>query len=490
MTGNKSSLVNFKNIEGPKVVFGGKDRYGQTKGIGIVERNGLKIEDVSYVEGLKFNLFSTSQFCDKGYLVEFFKDKCLVKNETTGEIVLQGTRKRNMYVVDWSTTKESICLVANNTNATSWEWHKKLNHLNFKTINKLAANDLVKGLPKIVYKKDQICDACQRGKQIKSSFKSKSQESSSRPLSLLHMDLFGPVDPVSMSGKKYTLVIVDDFSRYTWTIFLNKKNEVERKLPELLKQLQIEKELKIAKIRTDRGTEFVNGVIQDYCSMQGILHQLSAARTPQQNGVAERRIRTLKEAARVMITAADLPKRFWAEAINTACYTQNRSLINKLHNKTPYELWKGRKPNLSYFHSFGCKCFVHVNGKTHLKTFDERADEAIFLGYSSTSRAFRVLNKSTMVVEESIHVVFDESTKIEEADVSKNVQNNFSDTNDASENEILQGINELELNNSKSGGTHVTSAQNEAGINLHEDEANPNQEDEINPIQGIGVNLN
>ncbi|XP_031127497.1 uncharacterized protein LOC116029586 [Ipomoea triloba] len=99
MTGNKSSLVNFKSIEGPKVVFGGNDRYGSTKGIGTIVRNGLKTEDVSYVESLKFNLLSTSQFCDKGYVVEFFKDKCQVKNESTGEVVLEGTRKRNMYVV-------------------------------------------------------------------------------------------------------------------------------------------------------------------------------------------------------------------------------------------------------------------------------------------------------------------------------------------------------------------------------------------------------
>ncbi|XP_031131738.1 uncharacterized protein LOC116033121 [Ipomoea triloba] len=203
MTGNKASLVEFRNIEGPKVIFGGND-HGITKGIGTVIKNGLRIENVSYVEGLKFNPLSTSQFCDKGYLVEFIKDKCRVKEESTKKTVLTGRRKKNMY---------------------------------------------------------------------------------------------------------------------TWTIFINKKNEVEQRLPELLQQLQNEKDAKISKIRTDRGTEFVNGVIQAYCSSQGILHQLSAARTPQQNGVAERRNRTLKEAARVMISAAELPKRFWAEAINTACYT-------------------------------------------------------------------------------------------------------------------------------------------------------------------------
>ena len=257
--------------------------------MGTIVKNGLRIEEVSCVEGLNFNLLSTSQFCDKGYLVEFFKDKCNIKKEISKEVLLAGVRKGNCYIVDWSTTKESVCLIANDSSKTSWEWHRKLNHLNFKTINQLARKHLVEGLPNIVFKKNQICDACQKGKQIKSSFKSKSHESTSRPLSLLHMDLFGPVYPVSLSGKKYTLVVVDDFSRYTWTLFIKKKNEVEQKLPELLKQLQNERELKIAKIRTDRGTEFVNGVIEAYCNSQGIQHQLSAARTPQQNGVAERR---------------------------------------------------------------------------------------------------------------------------------------------------------------------------------------------------------
>ncbi|XP_031121052.1 uncharacterized protein LOC116024300 [Ipomoea triloba] len=374
MTREKSNLVQLKEVKGPKVIFGGNGNHGITKGVGTIIKNGLKIEDVSYVEGLKFNLLSTSQFCDKGYLVEFY----------------------------WNTAKSSVCLVANNSNVTSWEWHRKLNHLNFKTINQLARKNLVEGLPDIVYKKDQVCDACQKGKQIKSSFKSKTHESTSRPLSLLHMDLFGPVDPVSVSG---------------------------------------------------------------------ISHQLSAARTPQQNGVAERRNRTLKEAARVMISAARLPKRYWAEAINTACYTQNRSMIHKQYSKTPYELCKGRKPDISYFHSFGCKCFIHVNDKMHLRTFDECADEGIFLGYSTTSKAFRILNKRTMVVEESIHVVFDEK------DIAKNVtqvmndgnesQIDFCDTNELCGDDILQGLYELEIN-SLENPIHHTLERNEVGGEIND----------------------
>ena len=408
MTGNLTLLENIQPIEGPLVTFGDNEKKGRTKAVGEIHKNGLVIKGVSYVEGLKFNLLSTSQFCDKGYKVIFTKSKCQIIQEESLEVVLEAARKGNMYIVDWRSAKPSLCMLARSKEDLCWDWHSKLSHLNFKTINKLTKRNLVEGLPNVTFRKDKICEACQRCKQIKSSFKSKAETSSTRPLSLLHMDLFGPVDPPSIRGRKYTLVVVDDYTRFTWTVFLTKKSETKVALPNLLKQMQVEKDVSILKIRSDQGGEFVNQVIESYCNDNGIHHQLSAARTPQQNGVAERRNRTLKEAARTMISQANISQGFWAEAVNTACYTQNRSLIVKGAGKTPYELWNGRKPNVSYFHTFGCKCYVHNNGKTQLRAFDEKADEGVFLGYSSTSKAFRVFNKRRLVVEESIHVSFDD----------------------------------------------------------------------------------
>ncbi|CAH9088992.1 unnamed protein product [Cuscuta europaea] len=407
MMGSRRLLSNYTAREGPKVTFGNVEKQGETKGAGDLSINGLTIQNISYVKGLKFNLISTSQLCDNGYNVTFSKDICLIRDVKNDKIVLSGRRRKDMYVVDWSSAKKGICLVTKADSNLSWEWHNKLSHLNFKTINKPSRKGLVKGLPEINFKKDHLCDAFQKGKQTKVSFKSKEVESSTRPLNLLHLDLFGPVEPTSLSGRTYTLIVVDDYSRYTWTIFLKKKNETEKKLPELMKLIQNEKSLSIQKIRSDRGTEFLNSIIIQYCEENGIHHQTSAARTPQQNGVAERRNRTLKEDGRTILESVGLPKRFWAEAINTVCYTQNRSLIHKTHKKTSYELWKERKPNVSHFHVFGSKCFILNNGKDYLKPFDPKSDEGIFLGYSTTSKAFQILNKRTLVVEESIHVVFE-----------------------------------------------------------------------------------
>lgn len=286
MTGSKKCLANFKEVKGPRVTFGGQEQSGTTKGVGEIYKNDLIIQDVSYVEGLNFNLLSTSQLCDKGYKVEFLRNDCIIKEDFSQQVVLKGSRSKNMYVVDWSTAKLNVCLIAKGQSDKCWDWHRRLSHLNFKAMNKLARKNLVEGLPNLVYVKDKVCDSCQKGKQIKSSFKSKIAESSSRPLSLLHLDLFGPVDPVSVRGKKYTLVVVDDYSRFTWTLFMSKKNETEICLINLLKLIQNQQGQSVVKIRSDRGTEFVNQVVNKYCEENGILHQLSAARTPQQNGVA------------------------------------------------------------------------------------------------------------------------------------------------------------------------------------------------------------
>ena len=176
----------------------------------------------------------------------------------------------------------------------------------------------------------------------------------------------------------------------------------------------------ILTIHSDHGGEFENIRFGSFYEEKGITHNFSAPQTPQQNGVAERKNRTLVEAARAMLAEYSLPKYFWAEAVNTACYVLNRVNVRSKLNKTPYEIIKGRTPNLSHLHVFGCKVFILNNGKSPLGKFDPKSDEGVFLGYSSVGKSFRVFNKRTLVVEESTHVVFDESdpkqTKIEEDD--------------------------------------------------------------------------
>ncbi|GKF51824.1 retrovirus-related pol polyprotein from transposon TNT 1-94, partial [Tanacetum coccineum] len=164
---------------------------------------------------------------------------------------------------------------------------------------------------------------------------------------------------------------------------------------------------KVHKIRTDNGTEFKNAILKAHYEKLGIMQQFLTAQTPQQNGVVERRNRTLVEAARTMLIFSRLLEFLWAEAISTACFTQNRSIIHTRYNKTPYELLHGRKPNVEYFHVFGSLCYP-INDREDLGKMKPKADIRIFIRYSETSRGFRIYNCRNKKIMESIHVKFDE----------------------------------------------------------------------------------
>ncbi|GKF40338.1 retrovirus-related pol polyprotein from transposon TNT 1-94, partial [Tanacetum coccineum] len=241
----------------------------------------------------------------------------------------------------------------------------------------------------------------------RSTFKTKTVPSSKGRLHLLHMDLCGPMRVESINGKKYILVIVDDYSRYTWTHFLRSKDETPEVLIDFLKMIQRGLQAQVITVRTDRGTKFLNKTLHAYFKEEGIEHQTSIARTLEQNGVVERRNRTLVEAARTMLSASKLPLFFWAEAIATACYTQHRSLIISRHEKTPYHIINDRKPTLKHLHIFGCTCYLVRDGE-NLDKMKEKGDPCIFMGYSTTSKGYRVYNKRTKLIVESIHINFDE----------------------------------------------------------------------------------
>ncbi|KAJ9536179.1 hypothetical protein OSB04_un000639 [Centaurea solstitialis] len=282
---------------------------------------------------------------------------------------------------------------------------------NFSDISKLANGGLVKGLPKLTFDRDSLCPACQMGKMKRSSHKSKTESSCQSPLEMLHMDLCGPMRIQSISGKKYILVMVDEYSRYTWLEFLRMKSEAPELIIKFIKRIQVLLQLPVRKIRSDNGTEFKNATLDAYLTSVGISHNFSGAYTPQQNGVVERRNRTLVEAARTMLAYSGLPLTFWAEAVSTACFTQNRTIITKRFKKTPYHIINRRVPNVKFFHVFGCRCYI-LNNRDNLGKFDKKADEGYFLGYSLTSKTFRVYNKRTKMVMETVYVTFDETVSI------------------------------------------------------------------------------
>ncbi|GKA30971.1 retrovirus-related pol polyprotein from transposon TNT 1-94 [Tanacetum coccineum] len=336
MTGDRSLLRNFIEKFIGTVRFG-NDNFAAITGYGDYIHGNITICHVYYVEGLGHNLFSVGQFCDGDLEVAFRSNTCYVRN-LEGDDLLTGGRESNLYTISISDMAASspVCLMSKATSTKSWGKSKKASH------------------PPILVPSDHS------------------------KLELLHMDLCSPIRVASINRKKYILVIVDDFSRYTWVYFLRSKDETLEIIKKFISQAQLNYKAKVCKIRTDNA-----------------------------NGVAERRNRTLIEAACTMLIISKLPEFLWAEAVATACFTQNRSIIHTRYNKTPYELLRGQKPNIAYFYVFGSLCYP-TNDRDDLGKMKPKADIKVFIGYSETSIGFQIYNRQNKMIMETIHVKFDE----------------------------------------------------------------------------------
>ncbi|GJS11709.1 retrovirus-related pol polyprotein from transposon TNT 1-94 [Tanacetum coccineum] len=213
---------------------------------------------------------------------------------------------------------------------------------------------------------------------------------------------------MSINHEKYTLVIVDEYSRYKWVYFFRKKSQAPEMIMSFIRMVENQNDVKVKQIRTDNGSEFRNHELKSFYNERRISQNFSSPYTPEQNGIVERKNRTLIEAARTILNGLVLSKHFWTEAVIIAFYTQNRSIIVKRHDKTPHEIFRERIPNINYFHVFECHVFIH-NHKDYLGKFNAKADDGYFLGYSFVSKALRVFNIRRQQVKETYHVTFDES---------------------------------------------------------------------------------
>ncbi|GJU50812.1 putative ribonuclease H-like domain-containing protein [Tanacetum coccineum] len=283
MTGNMSYLTDYKEIDGGYVAFGGNPKGGKIIGKGTIKTGNL--ENVYFVRELKFNLFSVSKMCDKKNSVLFNDTDCIVLSPNfklidESHVLLRVPRKNNMYSVDLKNIVPKgglTCLFAKATSDESKLWHRRLGHLNFKTMNKLVKENLVRGLPFKLFENDQTCVACQKGKYHRASCKSKTKNSISLPLHLLHMNLFGPTFVKSLKKKMYCLVVTDDYSRFTWVFFLATKDETSGILKSFITGIENLVDHKVKVIRCDNGTEFKNKEMNQFCEMKGILSVCTAS---------------------------------------------------------------------------------------------------------------------------------------------------------------------------------------------------------------------
>ncbi|GJW42533.1 retrovirus-related pol polyprotein from transposon TNT 1-94 [Tanacetum coccineum] len=318
MTGNLQLLRNFVEKFMGTVRFG-NDHFAAITRYGDNVQGNLTICHVYYVEGLRHNLFSVRQFCDGDLEVAFRSNTCYVRN-LEGDDLLTDSRDSNIYTISISEMAASslVCLMSRATSIKSWLWHRKLSHLNLGTINQLTLKDLVDGLPKFKYNKDHLRSACEQGKSKKASLPPKLVPSIESKLELLHMNLCGPMRVASINGKKYILLIVDDYSRYTWVYFLRTKDETPDMIIDFVNQVQRNLKAQILTIQTDNETKFKNKKLLAFYAKLGIIHRTSIAQMPQKNGVVECQNRTLVEAARTMLIFSKAPEFLWAEEL---CYS-------------------------------------------------------------------------------------------------------------------------------------------------------------------------
>nr|GEV73545.1 hypothetical protein [Tanacetum cinerariifolium] len=347
-------------------------------------------------------------------------------------------------------------------------WHRRLGHVIFKNINKLVKDNLVTSLPTKRFENDQTCVACLKGKQHKASCKSKVHNFISQPLFMLHMDSFGPTFVSSLMHKKYGLVVTDDYRRNTWVFFLVSKDETTCILKKLIIEIENLVDKKIKVIICDNRTKFKNSVMNDFCAMQGIRREFSVARTLQQNGVAEKKNKTLNETARTMLADSKFPTTFWVEAVNIVCYVQNKVLVVKPQNKILYELFRGRTPALSFIRPFGCHVTI-LNTLDHLGKFDGKSDDGFFVGYSLNSNRPKWLFDIDVLTKSMNYVPVVAGTNSNDFNASNDKPQLSSDAEKKNDDGVSKesGINDPDVNTTGSNINTISTNVNTDSLNIN-----------------------
>lgn len=409
MTGNRSYFSSLdKSITG-RVRFGDDSRINiEGKGsILLATKDGDKrlLHDVYYLPNLKSNIISLGQATEAGCDVRMREDY-LTLHDKKGNLIAKAKRSPNrLYKVVIDMVKEECFHIMDQGN--SMMWHARLGHIGRDSMKSMLSKDLVIGMTKFQVQKD-MCPSCLLGKQARRAFPQATSFRANKVLDLIHGYLCGPITPPTAAKNRYIFVLIDDHSRYIWSILLREKGEAFEKFKRFKVMVEQETGVAIKMLRTDRGGEFTSQEFQDFCEKHGIQRQLTAPYSPQQNGVVERRNRTLMEMTRSILKHRDVPNYLWGEAVRHATYIINHVATRVLESMTPYEAFKGKRPNIEHLRVFGCVAYAKTEAP-HLRKLDDRSRKLVHLGTEPGSKAYRLLNPQTQKIIVSRDVAFDES---------------------------------------------------------------------------------
>jgi hypothetical protein len=329
-----------------------------------------------------------------------------VTEKCTARVIMRVQRTDSRLYKIHLTTVEPVCLMAN-TSDSSWLWHGRLGHINFQSIRMLVEKEMARGVPLIDHP-DQVCHSCLAAKQTRMPYPQHSKWRADEPLDLVHVDLCGPITPETVGGNKYFMLLVDDCTRWMSVYILKSKDQTCSTFVKFKAEAENSLGYRIKVVRSDRGGEFLSGALKDVCESAGIKRQFTAPYSPQQNGVVERRNRTVMEMARSLLKCMNVPGCFWGEAVNHSVYLLNRLPTKPMGYRTPFEGWHGKRPQLGHLKVFGCRANVRP-AKPHLKKLEDRSVAMVYFGVEQGSKAHRLFDPQSRRIVVSRDVVFEES---------------------------------------------------------------------------------
>lgn len=398
MTNDRAFFVEFKHGVVVDVTLADGTKTKSTgAGSGVImgvngkgERVAITLENVLFVPSLEGGLVSVRKLATKGLTVVFEATGCSIKS-ADDSVLAVGELVGCQYKLKLA--EQCLAVVKNHSVNCQHTWHRRMGHRDINVVNAIVVQGLADGIKLADCGERIVCECCLRGKLVRKPFPQVQERKSKRPLDIVHTDLCGPMEHPTPSGNKYFITLIDDFSRFCVVFLLKSKDEAAEKIMEYVRWAENIFNRKPCVLRSDGGGEYVGEKLKQFCRSEGIQQQFSTPYSPQSNGVAERKNRSLQEMASCMLLDANLPKRYWGEATLTATFIQNR-LPSRAVDKTPFELWTGNKPNLTDLRIFGCEAYVRVPDAKR-KKFDPRSKKLVFVGYSGCHKGYRFLDVET-----------------------------------------------------------------------------------------------
>ena len=403
------------------------------------------MHNVLYAPDLAYNLLSVSKASKYDNTIEFKGNLCKITSNVNNKLLAVAKKVSELWLVDCkkNLSDEAVYTTAvEPTKPTKNKiWHSRYGHLGANNLRKLVDGNLVEGLDYKKCEDNEFCKACVEGKHHKQKFPKVGGTRAEEILDLVHTDVCGKMDTESLSRKEYFISFIDDKSRHAWTYAIRRKSDSFSVFLEWKSKVERSRDKKLKTLRSDNGGEYISEEFESYLRKDGIAHQRTIRKTPEQNGVAERMNRTLVEVVRSMLSESSLPKKFWAEALATATYLRNRSPTKAVEGMTPIEAWSGEKPNVTHLRVFGSTCYSHIP-KDERKKLDSKAQEAIFLGYGLETKGYRLYNINSQKVYFSRDVIFNEmkfprnkQDRIEGQEINSKVELEIKEVEEASDSE-------------------------------------------------------